>query len=101
MKYHFKICKEKQGFSARCLELEGCVTQGDNARELQENMHEALNLYVDEPDDSDDAAPLPDRSIRCSETVVEMALAPEIARSLLQRRERLLQRFDSKKQQRQ
>ncbi len=85
MKYHFKIHKEDVGFSAHCIELEGCVTQGDSMKELNENMREALNLYVQEPEDSGELAPLPDDSIRRSKNVVEVPLDPEIAFSFLVR----------------
>jgi len=42
MYYHFKIHKEPDGYWAECIELEGCVTQGDSLDELQKNMEEAL-----------------------------------------------------------
>jgi len=46
MKYHFRVHKEEDGYSAQCIELEGCITQGDSQEELFENMKEVLNLYV-------------------------------------------------------
>ncbi len=85
MKYHFKIQKEAVGFSAYCMELDGCVTQGDSMKELIENMKEALDLYVQEPEDSRELAPFPDNSIRKSKTVIEVPLDPEIAFSFLVR----------------
>lgn len=85
MKYHFRIQKEKKGYSAQCIELEGCITQGDTLKELQRNMGEALNLYVQEPADSEDLASLPKDSIRKSKNVVEVALDPSIAFSFLVR----------------
>ncbi|HSX04806.1 MAG TPA: type II toxin-antitoxin system HicB family antitoxin [Rhabdochlamydiaceae bacterium] len=85
MKYHFRIRKEKRGFSAQCIELEGCITEGDSFKELQKNMQEALNLYIQEPEDSEDLAPLPNESIRKSKFLVEVALDPEIAFSFLVR----------------
>jgi len=85
MKYHFRIQKEKKGYSAQCIELEGCITQGDTLKELQRNMAEALNLYVQEPADSEDLASLPKDSIRKSKNVVEIALDPTIAFSFLVR----------------
>lgn len=85
MKYHFKIREEKKGFSASCVELEGCITQGDSLKELHVNMQEALNLYVQEPEDSKDLAVLPDESIRKSKNIVEVALEPEVAFSFMVR----------------
>ena len=91
MKYHFKIREEKKGFSASCIELEGCVTQGDSLKELYANMREALNLYVQEPEDSKDLAFLPDDSIRKSKSIVEVALEPEVAFSFMVRYHRIKQ----------
>ena len=52
MYYHFKIHKEKSGFWAQCIELPGCVTEGDSKEELFQNMQDALNTYLQEPQDS-------------------------------------------------
>lgn len=49
MRYHFKVHKEGKGFWAECLELKGCITQGNSKKELLENMQESLNLYLEEP----------------------------------------------------
>lgn len=89
MKYHFRIHKEKDGCSAQCIELEGCITQGNSMKELQKNMEEALNLYVQEPSDSEELAALPDDSIRKSKNVIAVALDPEIAFPFLVRYYRL------------
>jgi len=48
MKYHFLIHKEGRGYWGECIELPGCSTQGDSMAELEKNMAEALNLYLDE-----------------------------------------------------
>lgn len=53
MRYHFKVHKEKEGFWAECIELEGCVTQADTKEELNLNMQEALNLYLEEVEDDE------------------------------------------------
>jgi len=97
MKYHFKIHKEGKRFWAQCLELEGCITQGKNVKALHKNMQEALNLYIQEPDDSTDLAPFPDSSIRKSKNVVEVALDPEIAFSFMVRYYRIKQGLQYKK----
>ena len=85
MKYHFKIRKEGKFFWAQCLELEGCITQAYSMAKLQRNMQEALNLYVQEPEDSKDLAALPDVTIRKSKNIVEVALDPQIAFSFMVR----------------
>lgn len=85
MKYHFRIQKERKGYSAQCIELEGCITEGDTLKELKKNMAEALNLYVQEPADSEDLAALPKKTVRKSKNIVEVALDPSVAFSFLVR----------------
>jgi len=89
MKYHFKIQKEKDGYSAQCIELKGCITQADTMKELEFNMQEALNLYIEEPENSKDLAPLPDESIRPSKNVIAVSVDPLIAFSFLVRYSRI------------
>lgn len=60
MVYHFRIHKETKGFWAECLELDGCITQGDTLGELAQNAEEALNLYLSEPEESKKVFPLPE-----------------------------------------
>lgn len=79
MKYHFKIHKEGKGFWAQCIELAGCITEADSMDELQRNMQEALNLYVEEPEDSKELAHLPDESLQITRSIVEVPLDPQIA----------------------
>lgn len=79
MKYHFKIHKEGKGFWAQCIELAGCITEADSMDELQRNMQEALNLYVEEPEDSKELANLPNESLQITRSVVEVTLDPQIA----------------------
>ncbi len=88
MKYHFKIHRERKGFWAQCLELEGISTQGDSKEELQKNMHEALNLFLDEPPDSKVIFPLP-RSIPKGSSIVAVEVEPQIAFAFYLRRIRL------------
>lgn len=85
MKYHFKIHKEGSGFWAECMELSGCVTQGDSMKELKKNMEEALNLYIDEPESSKKLIPLPDESITKSCSIIEVPVEPSIALSFMVR----------------
>lgn len=89
MKYHFKIRKETLGFSAQGIELDGCFTQGDSWEELEKNMQDALNVMVQEPENSKYLAPLPDESIKCSKTVVEVELDPTVAFSFMVRYNRI------------
>ncbi|HEY4830941.1 MAG TPA: type II toxin-antitoxin system HicB family antitoxin [Waddliaceae bacterium] len=85
MKYHFKVRKEGKFFWAQCIELEGCITQAYSMAELQENMQEALNLYIQEPEDSTDLAALPEDSIKKSKNIVEVVVDPLVAFSFMVR----------------
>lgn len=89
MKYHFKVHKEGKGFWAECIELSGCFTQADSMKELHENMQEALNLYIDEPENSKKLAPLPNDSISLSHSVVEVQVDPSIAFAFMVRYNRI------------
>lgn len=85
MQYHFKIHKEKKGFWTQCIELPGCFAQGDTLKELKKNMHEALNLYIEEPRDSKELISLPDNSIKISKNIVQIPVDPFIAFAFLVR----------------
>lgn len=89
MKYHFKVQKERKFYWAQCIELEGCITQGRTLRDLHNNMEEALNLYIQEPEDSTDLAPLPKPTIRKSKNVIEISVDPEIAFAFMVRYHRI------------
>lgn len=92
MKYHFKIHKEGKGYWAECLELKGCVTQGDDLEDLKRNMKEVLDLYLDEPADSRAFFPLPKKRTP-GRNVIEVAVHPQIALAVLLRRERLKKKW--------
>lgn len=72
MGYHFKIHKEDSGYWAECLELEGCLTQGASLKELQANMKEALELYLDEPEAIRQELPKPMRHLKEAKNIIEI-----------------------------
>lgn len=78
MYYHFKYHKEKNGYWAECIELEGCITEADNLEKLQKNMEEVLNLYLDEPENSKQIYPLPKENIS-GKSVMKIPVEPKIA----------------------
>lgn len=89
MKYHFKVHKEKKGFWAECIELPGCVTQGESKEELNMNMEEALSLYLEEIQDSEHLASLPKKSIKLSPSIVEVSVDPSVALAFSLRHQRI------------
>jgi predicted RNase H-like HicB family nuclease/DNA-binding XRE family transcriptional regulator len=94
MKYHFRI-HDEEGLWAECLELKGCVTQGRDRVELEKNMLEALNLYLDEPESSTVIFPEPS-SRRFGPGVVEVEVDPAIAFSMQLRKLRIRHRLTQK-----
>ena len=78
MKYHFKIYREKGGFWAECIELKGCMTQGNSLSELRSNMQDALNLYLQEPETSNSVFPVPRKVVKAKE-VEAVPVDPSIA----------------------
>lgn len=89
MRYHFKVYKEKGGFWAQGVELEGCRTQGDSRQELLEQLQDALNLYLSEPPDSKKIFPLPRARIPKGKNIVAVSVDPRVAFAFLMRRTRL------------
>lgn len=87
MKYHFAIHKEVDGFWAKCIELPGCRSESDTFDGLLENIREALDLFMDEPMDSELEFPAPDPSIQ-EKGVVEIPVSPNIALALTLRNTR-------------
>ena len=91
MRYHFKVHKEKEGFWAECIELPGCVTQADTKEELGFNMHEALNLYLEEVEDYEYLAPMPKALIKGGRNIVEVSVDPSVALAFSIRYQRIKQ----------
>ncbi len=89
MHYTFKIHKEKNGYWAECVELNGCVTQADTREALLKNMEEALNLYLDEPEHSPLQFPMPERSMS-GKNIIMVPVYPRIAFALNMKRMRSL-----------
>lgn len=48
MKYTIIIHRDNQ--EGGCSELPGCYSQGETLNELMQNIHEAIELYLDEHD---------------------------------------------------
>jgi predicted RNase H-like HicB family nuclease/DNA-binding XRE family transcriptional regulator len=94
MRYHFKIHNGKRPW-AECLELEGCVTQGKNRDDLERNMKEALNLYLEEPQSSTAMFPSP-LSMHGESDIFSVEVEPSVAFSMQLRQLRLQSRLTQK-----
>ena len=89
MKYHFKAHIIGGECWAECIELNGCLTQGSNLEDLKRNAFDALNLYLDEPQNSKTLFPLPRKVLGSREDIFEVNVEPQVAFSLLLRQTRL------------
>ena len=87
MKYHFRV-HDEDGLWAECIELAGCSTQGEDRAELERNMREALNLYLEEPASSSVVFPPPQPELS-GPGVVPVEVEPGVAFSVEVRRSRL------------
>ncbi len=95
MKYHFAIHKEENGYWAKCIELPGCRTEANTFDKLLENMKEALDLYLDEPMESDVEFHSPDASIK-GKGIVGIPVSPNIALAMMLRNTRKKHRMTQK-----
>ncbi len=95
MKYHFRVYREKGSYWGECLELKGCVSQGKTHDELVKNLKEALDLYLDEPEDSHVIFAAPKHQLK-GKNIIEVDVDPQIALASLVRTERLKKKMDSK-----
>ena len=91
MEYHFRVHAGRPSW-AECIELKGCVTQGNTPAELARNMAEALNLYLDEPASSKVVFPEPVRPPK-SPHVVSVKVEPSVAFALQLRQFRFKSRL--------
>lgn len=90
MKYHFEIREEYIGYSAFCVEIEGCRTQGDTIEELRYNMNEVLDLCLAEPEDSTLLFPMPKKRVKTIPKKLEaVEVSPNVAFAMLLRTFRL------------
>ncbi len=87
--YHFKISPEDTGFSAECIELKGCRTEADTREELSANMKEVLDLYLDEPAESDFVFPEPKSYRKLPENIIAVDPDPKIIMAQMVRQARL------------
>lgn len=85
MNYHFEIHQDPDGLWAECLELPGCLTQADSIETLKDSCKEALNLYLEEPNDSRMVFPLPDDTLDSNESLLGVRVEPEVALAVLLR----------------
>ncbi len=96
MKYHFRFHPEDGGYWAECIEISGCLTQGDTWEELEFNMREALDLTLDEPADSKEIFPKPKKGLK-GRRIVEVPVSPKVALAARLRMARLARGLTQKK----
>lgn len=72
MFYHFEVNEQENGYWANCIELKGCVTQGNTILELEKNMAEVLDLYLDDLDILELAFPLLDNDLKDKKNIFKV-----------------------------
>ena len=97
MFYHFKVHKEKNGFWAECVELEGCNAQGDSREELSVNMEESLNLYLSEPESSKYLFSMPSKTQKGMKNVEKVKVDTSVAFAMLIRQTRVKHHYTLKR----
>ena len=88
MKYHFLVHNDPDGVWGECLELPGCMVEEDEPGDFVKQTTEVLNLYLDEPKDSEIIFPLPYKDCNI-EYVIEVKVYDHIAMNLIKRQEKL------------
>lgn len=97
MRYHFKVRKDRRGgYWAEGVELTGCRSEGDTMRELKENLGEALNLYLAEPQGSRLIFPTPKKHLKLTRTLIAIEVDPRVAFATMMRNLRLTQKLTQK-----
>ena len=94
MEYHFEIHREDEGgFWAECIELKGCLTDGETVEVLKLRLEDALNLYLSEPIGSNMVFPLPDRRLDENTEFFRIPVKPNVAFAMLIRQYRISHRL--------
>ena len=75
MSYKFNILfqKDKDGYFAFCPELKGCHSQGDTFEEAQNNIKEAVELYIETMTKDEIDELLPSKELISTTMEVELA----------------------------
>ena len=94
MVYHFRVHREAGGYWAECVELTGCSTQADTVAELAANAQEALELYLEEPEDSQLAFALP--QVIAEDNILDVPVDPGVALSVVLRNYRIQNQLTQK-----
>jgi len=89
MKYHFRAHLDQGECWAECIEIPGCLTQGENFEDLKANAYESLNLMLDEPENSKAVFQLPQKKLGNKKDVFTVPVDPKISFSFLLRQTRI------------
>ena len=72
-KFNVLFQKDENGYFAFCPELKGCHSQGDTFEEAQENIREAIELYVESMSKEEVSELLPSKNLITTTMEVEIA----------------------------
>lgn len=51
-RYNIKVTEHQEGFTGQCLEIPGAISEGKTIEELKANMKEAIELVLEEINES-------------------------------------------------
>lgn len=76
MKYHFKYeADERGGYWGECLEIQGCLSEGNDIEDLKKNFKEALDLCLECAlnDEEEFVLPFEDNALNNKENILEIS----------------------------
>ncbi|HOV15683.1 MAG TPA: type II toxin-antitoxin system HicB family antitoxin [Spirochaetota bacterium] len=81
MKYHFSFEEdERGGYWGECLEIQGCLSEGNNLEDFKKNLKEALDLCLECAlnDEEDFILPFDEKEIREKNNILEISPEPSL-----------------------
>jgi predicted RNase H-like HicB family nuclease len=89
MKYHFSYKIDDDGIWGNCCEVPELYAQADTLDDFKKNCEEALNLMLEEPEDSKVEFGLPEKKYDKKKNTIQVPVYPEVAFGMLLRMYRL------------
>ncbi|MCP8307484.1 MAG: type II toxin-antitoxin system HicB family antitoxin [archaeon] len=65
MKYHVILKKQRGGYVVKCLELQGCMSEGKTKEEALKNIKEAIEGYLEA---------FPEEKLKVKREVIEVSI---------------------------
>lgn len=89
VKYHFSYKIDEDGIWGNCCEVPDLYAQGNSVDDFKKNCEEALNLMLEEPEDSQIEFNLPEKKYDKKKNTIQVPVYPEVAFGMMLRMYRL------------